>query len=216
MQRTHDKYGVDSFRAEVVLACDECDTLYYEQIAIETIKPEFNSSKVAGKVVLDEAARKRLSEKLKLAWSDPARRRKQSEMLKGRKPTIDYGFASTEEHRAKLRSVHRARLASYEYEGRFWSVKDLAEHYGVNYQLLKDRLHAGWPVEKALTTPKKAWGQDPVKAKQRALEMRREYRLRNREKINAQKKALRDAKIAKAKDLGLTCDGRTRDARVAA
>lgn len=59
----------------------------------------------------------------------------------------------TEQHKQRLRDIHRAKHRNIEAFGGVWSMKELAEEYGVKYTLLKDRLRAGWEPEKAVTTP---------------------------------------------------------------
>ena len=44
----------------------------------------------------------------------------------------------------------------FEYQGKRWSVGELAEICGIRKDTLRSRLNAGWPVEKALSTPVKS------------------------------------------------------------
>jgi hypothetical protein len=39
------------------------------------------------------------------------------------------------------------------YRGRTWTIKRFAEHYGVDYCLLRERLNRGWPIAVAIRTP---------------------------------------------------------------
>lgn len=62
-------------------------------------------------------------------------------------------YEVTEHHKDRLKALHRAKHRTIEAFGQVWSMKDLAETYGVKYTLLKDRLRAGWDAEKAVLQP---------------------------------------------------------------
>lgn len=49
LQRAAAKYGVDSFKFDVLLVCDETNLLMYEQIALDALGPEYNVAKQAGR-----------------------------------------------------------------------------------------------------------------------------------------------------------------------
>jgi hypothetical protein len=48
-------------------------------------------------------------------------------------------------------------FAELTYSGRTMTVREWASEYGVHYELLLERLRDGWPAERALTEPKRAW-----------------------------------------------------------
>jgi len=48
LQRSYDKYGLEYFKFETVIICSEDNLLFYEQLLIDSLKPDFNNSKVAG------------------------------------------------------------------------------------------------------------------------------------------------------------------------
>jgi hypothetical protein len=48
LQNSWDKYGADAIAFEVLLVCDHKMALFYEQIMLDALKPEFNTSPVAG------------------------------------------------------------------------------------------------------------------------------------------------------------------------
>ena len=48
LQRVYNKYGINQLKHEVLLYCNKKDLLFYEQRAIDTYKPEYNSCEIAG------------------------------------------------------------------------------------------------------------------------------------------------------------------------
>jgi group I intron endonuclease len=48
LQRAWNKYGSDAFVFEVLLYCEAKDCLFYEQIALDCYKPEYNICNIAG------------------------------------------------------------------------------------------------------------------------------------------------------------------------
>lgn len=54
---------------------------------------------------------------------------------------------------AMTRRVHRAK--EYTIGSQTGTTKELAEKNGLNYQSVKTRLHKGWTLEQALSTPVK-------------------------------------------------------------
>lgn len=49
LQRHFDKYGWDDLVFSVIIGCDECNLIAYEQFYIDALDPYFNLSKTAGK-----------------------------------------------------------------------------------------------------------------------------------------------------------------------
>lgn len=48
LQYSWSKYGEDSFKFEVLLYCEKEELIYYEQVYINSLNPEYNAAKVAG------------------------------------------------------------------------------------------------------------------------------------------------------------------------
>lgn len=48
LQRAANKYGVESFIFKILIICDPENLLFYEQIMIDSFKPEYNTSPTAG------------------------------------------------------------------------------------------------------------------------------------------------------------------------
>ena len=48
LQRAWDKYGKESFVFEILLYCDPENCLWYEQMFLDHLKPEYNIAKIAG------------------------------------------------------------------------------------------------------------------------------------------------------------------------
>lgn len=158
LMRAYHKYGRAALKFDVLLVCDESMTLYYEQCLIDGLQPEYNTSPTARGVTHSAEARARISAACRRAWADPERRAKQAARYKGVAPKVDASIFKTDEHRQKLRDVHRARLRTVEAFGLLWALKELAEHFGVPYGMVKDRVRAGWSAEDAVTTPKRKGG----------------------------------------------------------
>lgn len=51
LQNAWNKYGADAFEFRVLLVCAKKDLLFYEQRALDTIRPFYNTAKVAGSVL---------------------------------------------------------------------------------------------------------------------------------------------------------------------
>ena len=71
LQNAWNKYGSDGLTFSILLICSPDDLLLYEQLAIDTINPYYNISRVAGSA-------------LGVKWSHEARLRR-SELYRGRK-----------------------------------------------------------------------------------------------------------------------------------
>jgi hypothetical protein len=156
--RAYQKYGKDALVFKVLVICADNMTLEYEQRLLDGLKPEYNTSITANGVTHTDETRAKISEAVKRAWADPEKRAKQAARYKGVAPQVNAAMFQTEAHRQKLRDVHRARLRTVEAFGKLWALKELAEHYGVHYGMVKDRVRAGWSAEAAVTTPKRKGG----------------------------------------------------------
>lgn len=68
MRRCWDMYGEAAFAFEVLLFCDRDNLIFYEQRAIDTIRPEYNSSPTAGSQLgfrMSDESKQKLSEAAK-------------------------------------------------------------------------------------------------------------------------------------------------------
>ena len=75
------KYG--DLEVKIILVCLQEDLLFYEQLCIDALKPEYNSSRIAGKVEFTDAVRHRMVQsRLGKSRSELAKVRT-SESLKG-------------------------------------------------------------------------------------------------------------------------------------
>lgn len=154
LQREWDKYGEDAFSFDMLEFLPPEALRENEQWWINNCSNLLNCSTDATRPSHDEATIQLIREKCKIAWSCPDRRARQAERYRGKVPSVDYAKFKTDEHRAKLRSVHREKHRVYKAFGKLWSLKELAETYGVKYTTLKDRVRAGWEIERAVTQPK--------------------------------------------------------------
>jgi group I intron endonuclease len=48
LQNAVNKHGLENFAFEIILYCDPCNTLYYEQKLLDALKPRYNCAVVAG------------------------------------------------------------------------------------------------------------------------------------------------------------------------
>lgn len=164
LQREWDKYGEAAFSFDM-LEFHERDVgilREHEQWWIDNCSNLLNCSKNASHPEHTPEVIAKISQKCKEAWACPERRAKQSARYKGVRPKVDQSQFSTDAHRAKLRETHRAKHRNYQAFGKLWSIKELAEEYGVKYTRLKDRIRAGWDVERAVMEPRGVTGPQSV------------------------------------------------------
>lgn len=155
LQRAWDKYGADMFEFVALGYYPREQLREKEQWWLDEATCAFNTSRTANSPVHTPAVREKISAACKAAWQRPDHRGHM--LLRQFIPTRD-GVKATEETKAKLREVHRAKNRTVLAFGRLWSVKELAEAYGVKYTMLKDRLRAGWEPERAVTQTKRKGG----------------------------------------------------------
>lgn len=87
LQRAWEKYGENAFVFEPLLVCAEKDLLFYEQLALDNLRPKYNSAKKAGStlgLIISPEGRARMSEGQKGKVFSEEHRRKLSEKLTGR------------------------------------------------------------------------------------------------------------------------------------
>lgn len=63
------KYGEENFSFSIIEECDEKNLITREQYYIDTLKPEYNETLIAGKVEMTNERRKKLSKSLKKLYS---------------------------------------------------------------------------------------------------------------------------------------------------
>jgi len=155
LQRAWNKHGEPCFEFFVLGLYPREQLFAEEQRWFDETTCAFNGSRIAGRPEHTPEVVAKLQAAARTAWSDPAYRAK---MAQRPAPPGRLGRTATPTTIATLRAVHRARCATIEAFGRMWSIKDLAETYGVKYTMLKDRLRAGWPPELAVSQPKRKGG----------------------------------------------------------
>lgn len=66
LQRAYDKYGKDSFLAKPLFYCDPSERLYFEEMIIKALSPEFNLSNIVdGTVYLSEETKIKIGNRLR-------------------------------------------------------------------------------------------------------------------------------------------------------
>ena len=154
LQRAWDKYGEQGFEFFVLSYCAVDELLEHEQFWLDSSTCFYNGSRTVGRVDHTPETRARIGEKVRAAHQRPEVKAK---MRLRRKAAPRTGPMSPEQ-KETLKRIHRDKNRRVPAFGRLWSIKDLAEEYGVKYTMLKDRLRAGWDAERAVLTPKRgAW-----------------------------------------------------------
>jgi len=102
LQRMWDKYGENEFAFEILLVCRVQDLDFYEQRALDVLKPEFNTAKVAGSTRGVKPSPESI-EKNRLAQLGKKRSPETCERIRQAK----LGKKATPEHRA---AVSRGRM----------------------------------------------------------------------------------------------------------
>lgn len=119
LQRAWDKYGEASFEFRKLLVCAKTDLLWFEQRAMDVLKPEYNICKVAGSVIGYRHTEKAKEDARVRATGNTLRRGKKisgeakkriSEARKGK----GVGRVFSEETKAKISAAHKGRTISEE------------------------------------------------------------------------------------------------------
>lgn len=114
MQRAWNKYGESAFEFKKLLVCAKADLIWFEQRAIDALKPAYNICKVAGSVLgyrhTDEA---KAAAAQRATWNTHRRGRKESpefcaRISAGRKGK-GVGRVFSEETKAKISAAHTGR-----------------------------------------------------------------------------------------------------------
>lgn len=175
LQRAWVKHGEAAFVFTVLLLCEKRDTLMYEQLAIDTLAPEFNICRVAGSQLgrkLTEEHRAKLrkiaaenreaNRAQALARVTPELRKQLSERASG-KNNPWYGKPRPRETVQKIMASRRNNGESRKYllYGELVSPMDVQERFGLHRTTFESRVKSGWPVEDAVRSKDDPW----VKAK---------------------------------------------------
>lgn len=146
LQEAWDKYGEAAFTVRILLECPLENLLEVEQQHIDKLSPALNVSNLAAVSVLGEDSRRRVTEGARAYQNRPDVKVALSRRMSDRWADPAARAALAE----KVSETKRAAHAKYEYEGRKWSLAELAERFGVEKSLLHWRLKRGWPIERAL------------------------------------------------------------------
>lgn len=165
LQRAFNKYGPDAFEYRVVELCAAEDLTSREQAAVEKLKPAYNVvTDVTRAPAHTEAVRAKISATCRKVWTCPERRARQSAKAKLQHHNPDVMKARWEDAQWRAALLERRAVRKYEVFGRMWALKELAEEYGLHYGMLRDRVRAGWDLERAILTPRRDGGMKPAGA----------------------------------------------------
>lgn len=84
LSRAYMKYNGD-LSCKVIIICEQKDLIFYEQICIDGLKPEYNASRIASKVEWTPEIRLRRSKAAIKYWQNTENRMRVSAFHKGRK-----------------------------------------------------------------------------------------------------------------------------------
>ncbi len=115
LQRAADKYGVDKLKFSILLFCRPSDLIFYEQRAIDILKPVYNICTTAGSTV-----GLKMPEKTRVKMRNSHLGKKHSLECKAAIGRAHKGKTMTEESRAKMSesAKRRDRQAGYSKEHR--------------------------------------------------------------------------------------------------
>lgn len=169
LQRAWKKHGAEHFKVEVLFRCSVDDLLFYEQRALNTLKPIFNILPTAGSnrgFIVSAATREKQSqavkERLKNTSYDrkahidrllshrnnPKRLANLRAKLVGR-PNI---FV-TEKSIQRMKVTKRATLRKYIVCGEALCLPEIREKYGISAYAFRNRINAGWDNDRAALAP---------------------------------------------------------------
>lgn len=177
LQRAARKYGQSAFEFSVLEECAVDQLLVREQHYFDTLKPAYNSCKVAGSSVglkRTAAQRKANSVSGKKARGTPEWRSAQSARIKkiyaenpwlskvqGEKNKTRLAAMTKKERsapytvevRQKIGASVKARSTRYDVRGEMLLISEIREQYGVARCTFLGRMQRGWDVERAATEP---------------------------------------------------------------
>ena len=154
LQRAYDKYGEGYFEV-FAFGYYEVDSIRSEeQFWLDNATCSFNGSRLANR----PSHTPETVEQMRIAGREIWQRQGYREKMKAIPRKGNLGYKPTEQAVANMREAHRAKHRTVQAFGKLWSIKELAETYGVKYTMLKDRIQSGWSAEKAVLTPKRKGG----------------------------------------------------------
>lgn len=134
LQRAYAKYGKASFSFEPLITCAPSMLIWYEQQFIDKLQPEYNVCKVAG-----NCAGTKRSDETKKRLSDNKKK-----------------YYETDSNRDTVRKNGRERGDLFRHtskEGITHTITEWAELSGLGQDTIRQRLKAGWDIDKIITTP---------------------------------------------------------------
>lgn len=144
LQNAWSKYGAEEFSFQLLVQCTKDMVLFYEQLLMDGLKPEFNLAPVAGSALgvkhtqefkdnLSEYARKR---RAKYAWKGKKRSLVEIAEDLGWHPKVLHNRVLTQkkslEEAVSLGPETREMGATYEYNGRSLTREEWAKELGIN------------------------------------------------------------------------------------
>lgn len=157
LQNAWNKYGSESFEFRVLFFCSKENLIFFEQRALDVLKPEYNSSPTAGNCLgvkhTEETKQKCVDAALYRMHKDPEQHKeltrlaneKIRELYADEKWKTRRNAAVTEKLRAQFSKM-------ITFNGETKTQRDWAERIGISPTTLTHRIKH-WGLEKALTTP---------------------------------------------------------------
>ena len=165
MQHCANKYGLSSFKKEVLLLCSEENLLMYEQILLDAFKPAFNAVKTAGRTTGYKATpeqRQLNSERGKKLRSTPEWRAAQSERIKkahreGKFKQSQMKALHTIRTNPKYKNMYseNAKKAGRKhiFFGESLTLLEAEAKFNIAKPVIRGRMSTGWSNEEAVTVP---------------------------------------------------------------
>lgn len=140
-QRAYDKYGSSCLDFKILLYCTKENLLFYEQLAINTYKPEYNICKIAGSQLgmkRNEETKARMSKAQKGRIISEDTKNKMSNAQKGNTKSLGHklstenklivsnahkGLKHTDEAKAKISAAGKGRIVSEETKAKILATK---------------------------------------------------------------------------------------------
>ena len=145
LQNSWNKHGEENFKFEVVLECEKEELIYYEQVYINSLNPEYNICKVAGNTTGNVC-----SEETKVKIGNSRRDKKHTEESKAKMSASRIGIKRgpfSEDHIRKLSEANKGKKQTEEHianvskslKGRIFSEdhKDKLSVSRINYFAIK-------------------------------------------------------------------------------
>jgi group I intron endonuclease len=158
LQRAWAKYGKAAFKFEPLIVCGREHLIFYEQLLIDALAPEYNMCKVAGSCLgnkLSEEHKRKIGAAHKGRVTSPETRRKMSIAALGRKKSAEAREAMSQGQRLRLPET-RPRKIPLSDAPKVWemgrsgaTLQQIARMYGATHQgvssFLKTNPQCGTP-----------------------------------------------------------------------